>query len=114
MGKDNTAEPKQLSIRIPWDLRMQLQGAANDHGRSLNSEIVRRLLYTLELDSMAIKPAGATNEKPSVGYVPDDSEMGDAIFSTLSAINQKLDYIASESYANTSFLNLVNYLSRKL
>ena len=114
MGKENTSEPKQLSIRIPWDLRMKLKSAARNQGRSLNSEIVRRLLYTLELDNVGSQPLAVSTDKPDTGYLPEESEQGDLILKTLNTINQKLDYLASDSYSNASFLNLVNYLSRRL
>lgn len=114
MGKENTSEPKQLSIRIPWDLRMKLKSAARSQGRSLNSEIVRRLLYTLELDNVGSQPLAVNANKLDTGYVPQESEQSELILKTLNTINQKLDYITSDSYSNASFLNLVNYLSRRL
>lgn len=93
---------------------MKLKSAARSQGRSLNSEIVRRLLYTLELDSMGTQSMFAHIDKPMPDFPPDDSEMGDRILKTLNTINQKLDYMTSDNYSNASFLNLVNYLSRKL
>ncbi len=114
MGRDNPAEPKQLSIRIAWDLRQQLQRVANENGRSLNSEIVRRLMYTLDLDSVKDNSHGYIQEKTGSQPEQMDSETGDSILHSLNTINTKLDYITSESYSKTSFLSLVKYLSRKL
>lgn len=114
MGKDNTSEPKQLSIRITWDLRQKLQRVANANGRSLNSEIVRRLMHTLEMDNVSLNAHDHLYEKPVNVFEPGDDETDDKILNTLNTINQKLDYITSESYSRNSLVSLVNYLSRKL
>lgn len=114
MGRDNSLEPKQLSIRISWDLRQELQRVAKANGRSLNSEIVRRLMHTLDMDNVSMDFPGRTNEKPLNLLANIDDQTDDRILNTLNTINQKLDYITSESYSRNSLVNLVNYLSRKL
>lgn len=114
MGKDNSLEPKQLSIRISWDLRQELQKVAKANGRSLNSEIVRRLMHTLDMDNVSMDFKGHIHEKPVNMFEAVDYQTDDRILNTLNTINQKLDYITSESYSRNSLVNLVNYLSRKL
>lgn len=114
MGTKNSSEPKQLSIRIDWDLRKELKGIANANGRSLNAEIVRRLKHTLDMDNFAMDFKQSAYEQPVNVIDAIDDQADDRILNTLNTINQKLDYITSESYSRNSLLGLVNYLSRKL
>ena len=39
---------EKLTLRLPTDLHLRLTNAALDNGRSLNAEIVQRLLRSLD------------------------------------------------------------------
>lgn len=114
MTKDDNPEAKQLSIRIPWELRMKLKAVADGQGRSLNAEIVRRLKHTLSLDEIKTSRVETLDETMRLEFYSDDVQISQQILDALRTIDQKLDYMTSETHNNTVFVNLINYLSRKL
>lgn len=120
MSMENTAEPKQLSIRISWDLRQQLQQAANEQSRSLNAEIIRRLQYSIEMDSSNMPRGEVGFHEPIMEFLMDKGsshqmmETLERISMELSKNSQKLDYISSENFSTRLFKTAIQYLSRKV
>ena len=121
MSMENTAEPKQLSIRISWDLRQQLQQAANEQSRSLNAEIIRRLQYSIEMDGSNMPRDKMGFHEQSAGFYFNQPETSNQMIETLERISQelsknsqKLDYISSENFSTRLFKTAIQYLSRKL
>lgn len=121
MNMDNTAEPKQLSIRISWDLRKQLQQAANNQSRSLNAEIIRRLQYSIEMEQISDKPINRPVHERDMDSLLSYPQTDNQMVQTLEKISlelarntQKLDYISSENFSTRLFKTAIQYLSRKV
>ncbi|MEE8658646.1 Arc family DNA-binding protein [Sorlinia euscelidii] len=94
-----TRDDPQFRIRLPWDLKERLENIAEQEGRSLNSEIQRRLERSLDV----AKPTSATQVVGSDTHQfdaasPSGSGISDDRLSVvLRHLNEALDMLKASS-----------------
>lgn len=117
---EETTEPSQFSIRLPSDVRQYLHNCANKHGRSLNSEILKRLEYSISLES--------DHENNLVDYMPkvtgdhSDSDRGSSsgqmndamLLKELMTIRETLEYLSSDKHSTDMVKMILRFLARKV
>lgn len=74
----------RMTLRLPEDLHQELQNRSNVSGRSLNTEIVARLLYSIDIDKSRM-------------ITSDDHDMEIIIRTDLERIRAKHDKLQEEA-----------------
>ncbi len=108
----------QFSIRLPQDVREHLQAEAHRNGRSLNTEILKRLELTIDKEPLfldSIAPADTLamvkEERKTAGRGSDHSQV------ELKAISHKIDklqnYLDSEKFSIRLFRQAFGFFSKK-
>ncbi|WP_257264600.1 Arc family DNA-binding protein [Endozoicomonas sp. ONNA2] len=111
---EETAEPSQFSLRLPPDVRQYLHTCANKHGRSLNSEILKRLEYSIDLESRH-----ESNLVKSITEISEDfsggSDVNNAmVLKELMTIRETLEYLSSDKHSTDMIKIILRFLARKI
>ena len=108
----------QFSIRLPQDVREVLQAEANRNGRSLNTEILKRLELTIDQESGYFDQAAhleMVNNVKAKGKTTDRDGVDCRV--ELKALSHKIDklqnYLDSEKFSIRLFRHAFGFFSKK-
>lgn len=107
----------QLKIRLPLDMKEAIEEAATRNGRSINAEIISRLMITLEkgdpyekLDKFQDEILGKIGKYNEI--IDEQLEVRKKLEDTIEAMTEKMDYLMKVANSET-MKEIIEFVAKK-